>query len=193
MSPTDRSGSCRYPSAGIRPLRGMLGRHECQKRIEIFAICGAQSRDIGFAPFIVGLKVEAARPLDRPMVIVVFQKYVRRNARVASVAVRKGMDLHQTVMKPRGGFQRWEHIILRPIARIVEMDTELHGCLKRINPDVLFGLAIAARPLPDITEQADMQFADEIIGEDIATPTTRNPAQTLLDIGLLQLVPFAAL
>ncbi|PHQ96451.1 MAG: hypothetical protein COB40_08230 [Marinosulfonomonas sp.] len=76
-----------------------------QKRIKIARIGSAQGGDVRNPPFIVGLKVKAAGPLNRRMIEVVIQKYVRSDPRVPPIAIGKGVDLHHAMMKSCSGFQ----------------------------------------------------------------------------------------
>src|SRR5690606_11558106 len=105
--------------------------------------------------------------------------------------VRKGMDLHQPVMKPGGGLERREAAMFGPVARIAEKHAELDGNIERIDADVLLRQPERSCPPPNVPEKAPVQLAHERLRQNVGLPASGEPGEAARDVGLFELIELA--
>ena len=82
----------------------------------------------------------------------VFDEQISHHTRVASVAIGKGMNLRQAVMKANGNLVGWIGVMFDPKVRVIERGGHLGGNPMRLDPNVELVLSVDTRPFPDITE-----------------------------------------
>ena len=158
-----------------RPKIVMVGFFQS---IDISAPSLALTSEIGAAPAI----ASAAQSGDQQ---------IRRQARPASVAVRKGMHEHGLVVEANSQFVRLVGFVLDPEARVVDRLNQFGLNEMRQDAKIAFRLAVFAGPAPHLVEHAAVQTEQESFVEHVAFALER-PGVRLGDVLLLKLVQLAA-
>lgn len=160
---------------------------------ELKPIRRPQRRDVARAVVAVGGQRPAPGPIEEYIRINRGQVLIRHDPRPASVAVGKGVDPDQLVVKACGGFQRLVGAVLAPIAGIVHAGAHLGRDVPDRHANVLLRQAIDTRPIPDLAEQPLVDRAGSIVGQDVeGLGPPVQPGQPLNYVFSLQLVQFAA-
>jgi hypothetical protein len=120
------------------------------------------------------------------------EKGIGGDAGVTAVAVGEEVDPDKAVMETRRRLERREGRPLGPEPGIVQQHAQLHTDLRRGDADVRLGAAKMPGPGPGLAEQAAMELAHAVLGQDVRATAPGKPEKTALDIGLLQLVELAA-
>jgi len=74
---------------------------------------------------------------------------------MSAIAIGKGVDPYQLVMKPHCNFICMEDLVRNLVAGVVQQIPQSHGDLRSIDTDVFVAVAKAARP-PQISLGADV-------------------------------------
>lgn len=102
-------------------------------------------------------QVRATPSKDGP--VLSLGQHICHESRMATVAVRKGVDENQAVMKADGEFIGRIGFVLQPIARIAKQGGEAFANFMVGNTNVFFGCSISARPLPSLIEHSQMEIS----------------------------------
>lgn len=115
---------------------------------------------------------------------------------MTAVAVREGVNRHQSMVKSDGDFVGLICLVLNPGPGIVQQDGEIGRDAIGCGADVALGLAIGAGPASHIAEHSPMQRAHEAFIEKAGgrqTTLAASPGSTLQDVLLFGLVEIAAM
>jgi hypothetical protein len=122
-----------------------------------------------------------------------FDYEIRHHARVTAIAIRKRVNLRQTVMQARGDFTRRIPVVLYPVAYVIEHRRHLGGDQMRGDADIEFALPVGSGPFPDFAEHLLVQRLDEVLRQEIGgLAAAAAPGRALDDIFLFRLVQVGA-
>lgn len=116
----------------------------------VAGVGGLQCGDIGFSRG-TGIDQVAAAPGEARLPKTLNQQ-IGHQARVAAVAIRKGMDGDQTVMETHGDFIGWLAGVFDLVVSVVQQLFQFNTDLEPIHTDVFVRLTKVTRPLPSVAE-----------------------------------------
>ena len=126
-----------------------------------------QSCDIGCAVCTVSVERAAAGPVKEDVPVDPGQVGVCHDPRPTPVAVGEGMDPDQAVMQARCRFQRVKAFVVAPVPGVIEAGAQLGRDVPDRHLDDFLGQAVDARPIPDLTQEAPVDFAGSSVGQKI--------------------------
>ena len=133
-------------------FRPLSRAREREKGSDIARIGSLQCIKIA-PPKVAGVdQIRAAPGKDRP--VLPLGKHIRHQTGVATIAVGKGMDENQAVMKADRHFIRRIGSVFHPIPGITEQGSQSLPDLMMGNTNVLLGGSIHAGPPPGLIEHA---------------------------------------
>ena len=120
-----------------------------------------------------------------------FHEIVRGNATVPTVAIRKRMDFHETVVEPNAEFVGVEGFVFDPSERVLDKGSNFGGDQPGVDADVGFSEAISPGPCPNFIEHRSMQGTQVRIVEQFFD-RRRSQQERLNNVSLLGVVQFSS-
>ena len=104
---------------------------------------------------------------------------------MSAIAIGKGVDPYQLVMKPHCNFICMEDLVRNLVAGVVQQIAQFHGDLRPIDTDVFVAVAKAARPPPGLVKHLLVQVTNKSFVQQFTFGLSCRPLVTLSDIQLL--------
>lgn len=82
---------------------------------------------------------------------------------MSAIAIGKGVDPYQLVMKPHCNFICMEDLLRNLVAGVVQQIPQSHGDLRSIDTDVFVAVAKAARPPPGLVKHLLVQATNKAL------------------------------
>ncbi len=145
----------------------MIYARKGEQRSKLSAISRSQCIDVLRSALTVVLQVRATRPINAGSPIGFFKQRISHDARMPAIAIWKGMNDSQPVMKPERCFKRRIGFMLKPKSRIINASPQLNCDMQGINSDIPLGLAQFTTPIPHLAEQPLVKLKCKGIGQNV--------------------------
>ena len=163
----------------------LLAEKRFQQRVDVTFISGPKCLDV--TPTSVRRLNETAAAPRKSLPTEPDGQQIGGESPMAAIAIREGVDEHESMVEPDGDFICLECLVFDPETGIFHECPELGPDLMESDADVAIAVADRSSPSPDASQHPLVQSNEKPLGKDIPSPC-KGPSSSVGDILLLGLV-----